>query len=169
MNVSADVLRTHLDYTNWATNRLLEHAAQLSAEELTRDFGTADKSVLQTLAHVYAADNIWLARVQQAATMPRMKASELTFEFLQREWPGLQDRWKVYAAVLTDDAVNGEISYSALNGQQFTQPLWQLLLHIVNHATHHRGQASGFLRAMEKVPAPLDLVAYYRQLGPWKL
>lgn len=168
MNVSADVLRTHLDYTNWATNRLLEQAAQLSAEELTRDFGTGDRTIVQTLAHVYNGDNLWLARVQGAATIPGLSTEGLTLEFLQREWPGLQQRWRDFAAEFTDNSVNSAIHYSALNGRQFTQPLWQLLLHIVNHATHHRGQASGFLRAMGKAPAPLDLVAYYRQLGPWK-
>ncbi|MCU1258189.1 MAG: DinB family protein, partial [Bryobacterales bacterium] len=88
--------------------------------------------------------------------------------FLQNEWPGLQDRWTTYCSGFNDDSVNNLISYTSLNGQHFTQPLWQLLLHIVNHATHHRGQASGFLRALGKAPQPLDLVAYYRQLGPWK-
>ena len=167
MNVSAEVLRHHLEYTNWATNRLLSQAAQLTNEEVTHDFGTADKSVLQTLAHVYAADNLWLARVQGTA-VSHLKAADLSFEFLQNEWPGLQDRWTTYCSGFNDDSVNNLISYSSLNGQHFTQPLWQLLLYIVNHATHHRGQASGFLRALGKAPQPLDLVAYYRQLGPWK-
>jgi len=39
------------------------------------------------------------------------------------------------------------------------------VLHVVNHGTHHRGQAAGFLRAMGYVPPPLDLIAYYRTLG----
>ncbi|MFL6446663.1 MAG: DinB family protein [Bryobacteraceae bacterium] len=38
-----------------------------------------------------------------------------------------------------------------------------LLSHVVNHSTHHRGQVSGFLRAMNYTPPPLDLVAYHRQ------
>jgi uncharacterized damage-inducible protein DinB len=37
-------------------------------------------------------------------------------------------------------------------------------LHLVNHGTHHRGQISGFLRAMDHTPPPLDLIAYYRSL-----
>ena len=50
MSVSADALRTHLDYTIWASQRLLQAAAQLSDEELNRDFGTADRSVLGALS-----------------------------------------------------------------------------------------------------------------------
>jgi uncharacterized damage-inducible protein DinB len=44
MSVSADVLRTHLDYTAWATSLLLDAAAHLSPQELTRGFQTADRS-----------------------------------------------------------------------------------------------------------------------------
>ena len=67
MTVSADVLRNHLAYTAWASRRLVESAAQLPPEQLTRDFGTADRSILGTLAHVFAADRIWLARITGAA------------------------------------------------------------------------------------------------------
>ena len=42
----------------------MEAAGGLTQEELTRDFGTADKSVLGTLVHVFGADRIWLARLK---------------------------------------------------------------------------------------------------------
>ena len=37
---------------------------QLSPEELTRDFQTADNSVLGTLVHLYFAERLWLARIK---------------------------------------------------------------------------------------------------------
>ena len=55
------------------------------------------------------------------------------------------------------------LAYRDLKGRAYEQPLWQLILHVVNHGTHHRGQVSGFLRSLGHVPPPLDLVAYYRQ------
>src|SRR5271163_1352188 len=63
MPVSAVALRSHLDYTAWASGLLLDTARQLSTEELNRDFGTADKSVLGTLVHTFAGDRIWLERM----------------------------------------------------------------------------------------------------------
>ncbi len=160
-------MRTHLNYTNWATNRLLAQVAELSPEELRFDFGTATKTVVGTLAHVYWADTLWLCRVQ-GAPRPEWKPSEVNLARLQQEWPELQERWKALFENQTDETVDNGVHYSGLDGQQFTQPLWQIVLHIVNHAAHHRGQASGFLRALGKTPQPLDLAAYYRQLGPWK-
>ena len=64
MATLADVLRNHLNYTAWASSRLVDAASALNPQELTRDFGTADHSVLGTLAHVYAADRVWLGRIE---------------------------------------------------------------------------------------------------------
>ena len=165
MYVSADVLRTHLDYTIWASQRLLQAAAQLSEEELNRDFGTADRSVLGALTHVSRADQAWLARVtgNQNPQFP----TETSLGALQTEWPALHDRWKAWALTITDETAQSEIVYQDLKGRTWKQPLWQLVLHVVNHGTHHRGQVSGFLRAMGHTPPPLDLILYYRELmGP---
>src|ERR1039458_4735436 len=64
MFVPAEVLRSHIGYTAWASGLLVEAADGLTGEEPTRDFGTADKSVLGTLVHVFAADRLWLARLK---------------------------------------------------------------------------------------------------------
>jgi uncharacterized damage-inducible protein DinB len=164
MPVSVDTLRLQLDYSGWANQRLMDAAAKLSHDELTRDFKTADKCVLDTLVHVYAADRIWLARVlgEERATFIDPEDRDLTL--LQTEWPALQQRWKLWLRDFSDGDVSRTISYKDLKGRPYSQPVWQILLHLVNHGTHHRGQVSGFLRAMDQTPPPLDLIAYYRTL-----
>jgi len=163
MPVSVDTLRLQLDYSAWASQRLLDAAAKLSAEELNRDFQTADKTVLDTLVHVYAADRIWLARVlgqQRSFRDPEDRDLAL----LQTEWPALHERWKLWLRDFTDGDVTRVIDYQDLKGRAYSQPVWQILLHVVNHGTHHRGQVSGFLRSMGHTPPPLDLIAFYRSL-----
>jgi uncharacterized damage-inducible protein DinB len=162
MSVSAEALRTHLDYAIWASRRLLDAAGQLSDEELNRDFGTADRSVLGALTHVSRADRMWLARIT-CNPNPQFSA-ETSLDELQIEWPALHERWKEWALGLTDQTALDEIVYQDLKGRTWKQPLWQLVLHVVNHGTHHRGQVSGFLRAMDHTPPQLDLVLYYREL-----
>jgi uncharacterized damage-inducible protein DinB len=164
MPVSVDTLRLQLDYTAWASQRLMDAAAKLSHEELTRDFRTADKTVLDTLVHVYAADRIWLARVlaEPRTTFSGPEDRDLTL--LQTEWPALQQRWKLWLRDFSDGDVSRMIAYQDLKGRPYSQPVWQILLHLVNHGTHHRGQVAGFLRAMGQTPPPLDMIAYYRTL-----
>lgn len=162
MAVSADTLRTHLAYTTWASRRLVDAAARLSPEELTRDFQTADGSVVRTLAHVFAADRVWLARLTQAPTPQFISEADYSLAVLQNDWPALLDRWQQWAAGLTDESAQAVVAYKDMKGNPYSQPLWQLVLHVVNHGTHHRGQVSGFLRVMGHTPPPLDLVFYYR-------
>jgi len=164
MPVSAETLRLHLDYSAWATQRLLDSAAKLADEELRRDFRTADKTVLDTLAHIYAADRIWLSRVRGETRATFIDPEDRDLMLLQSEWPALYQRWKLHLRDFSDEDMLRVISFKDTKGNPYSQPLWQILLHVVNHATHHRGQVSGFLRAMGHTPPPLDLMAYYRTL-----
>lgn len=164
MPVSTHAIHLHLDYTGWASQRLLDTAAQLTSEELTRDFQTADKSILDTLVHIFAADRLWLQRVQGTPQNTFIRPEDRQLATLRKEWPDLHRRWKEWAGSLTDESVLARISYSDLKGNPWEQPLWQILLHVVNHGTHHRGQVAGFLRSMGHTPPALDLIAFYRAL-----
>jgi uncharacterized damage-inducible protein DinB len=173
MLISPEVLRIHIDYTAWASARLVDAASQLTTDELTRDFGTADKTVLGTLVHAFAADRVWMARV---AGDPPAKfidpERDMHFAVLQNEWPPLMQKWHAWAASLasstTGESAEAAVAWTDLKGNSFEMPAWQLVLHVVNHGTHHRGQVSGFLRAMGKVPPPLDLARYYREMNKSK-
>jgi uncharacterized damage-inducible protein DinB len=82
---------------------------------------------------------------------------------LRSDWPGLLEAWKTWAAGLTDEQVLLQFPYTDTKGRHWQQPVWQLILHVVNHGTHHRGQVSGFLRSLGHTPPPTDLHYYYRQ------
>ena len=151
----------HIDYTAWASRRLLEAASSLSPDELNRDFGTADKSVLGTLVHVFAADRVWYARVTGKPRATFIDPEDRSLAVLQQEWPKVLAAWRELIASTGMETV---VDYKDLKGNPYASPLWQIVLHMVNHGTHHRGQASGMIRAMGHTPPPLDLIAYYRQL-----
>ncbi len=164
MAMLADVLRNHLNYTAWASSRLVEAASALTPQELVRDFATADHNVLGTLAHVYAADRVWLGRIEGNPPEPFLvPEQDMHLAVLRNDWPALHERWKQWGTRLTEDLLHKDISYKSAKGDAFVTPTWQIVLHVVNHATHHRGQVSGFLRAMGHIPPPLELTAFYRE------
>ena len=165
MLISADLLRLHLDYSRWASARLLDAVATLPESDLRRDFGTAHKSIIGTLAHVYRGDRIWLARVlgDDPQTLPEAAGEDLAA--LGPAMSAASDGWLDWVQALSDEDVMRALRYSDMKGNTWTTPLYQIVLHVVNHGTHHRGQAAGFLRALGQAPPPLDLIAYYRQLG----
>jgi len=165
MPVSVDVLRTHLDYSAWASGLLMDAARRLSPEELTRDFKTSDKSVLRTLLHVFAADRIWLRRMRGESPRIFLHPGEDNLEALSQAWPSILQGWKDWANGLTDVQADEPLDYRDMAGNPHQQPPWQIVLHLVNHGTHHRGAVSGFLRAMGHTPPKLDMVYYYRMLA----
>jgi uncharacterized damage-inducible protein DinB len=160
------ILEQHLRYTAWASQLLLQTADGLSPEELMRDFGTANKTLLGTLVHIFAADRLWLARVEGRPPARFVTEADYSLDVLRRDWPPLLDGWVQWASSLDDEAVRRELVYHDLKGREWREPLWQIVLHVVNHATHHRGQVSGFLRTMGHTPAPLDEIAFFRQPEP---
>jgi len=161
--MSALALQEHLAYTVWASARLLSAAEELSERELAHDFKTADRSIVGTLAHIFAADRVWLGRIKQRPPSAFILPEEKNLAVLQEQWPGLHAAWIQWAADLTDHSAQSILSYQDLKGNPWTQPTWQEVLHVVNHATHHRGQVSGFLRALGRTPPSLDLIAFYRE------
>jgi uncharacterized damage-inducible protein DinB len=163
MSDFAGLLRTQIDYTAWASLVLLNAAAELAPQELTHDFGTADHSVLGTLAHIFAGDRIWLARLSGAPIPGFIRDEDRDLAVLQTEWPAVLEGWKAWAAGLTDERATAPFAYVDQRGRHWTQPVWQLVLHAVNHGTHHRGQVSGFLRSLGRTPPAIDLHHYYRQ------
>ena len=162
MAVSVDVLRIHLDYNAWASELLVDAARRLSPDELTRDFKTSDKSVLGTLLHVFGADRVWLRRMHGHSPTVFLHPGEDNLEALSGAWPSVLQEWKDWAGELTEAQAEEPIAYRDMAGNPHVQPPWQIVLHLVNHGTHHRGAVSGVLRAMGHTPPKLDLVHYYR-------
>jgi uncharacterized damage-inducible protein DinB len=161
--LSADLLREHLLYTAWASQRLVHAIEQIPSDQLTRDFETADHSILGTLVHVFAADRVWLRRVGQEPASSFLTDADYDLRVLQIDWPLLYARWNEWAANLTDEGVSSSISYTDLKGNPHTSTVWEIVLHVVNHGTHHRGQVAGFLRTLGHKPPALDLIHYYRE------
>ncbi len=162
--ISKDTLLAHIDYAAWASRRLVSAAAELSEEQLQHDFGTADRSILGTLVHAYRADSLWLARMHQDPG--RFTPSEADFQLsvVLDHWPEVYEGWRRFLAGLSDEQILESISYHDLKGNAWSTPVYQIVLHVVNHGTHHRGQVSGFLRTLGQKPPVLDLIAYYRSL-----
>jgi uncharacterized damage-inducible protein DinB len=55
------------------------------------------------------------------------------------------------------------ITYRAMNGSPYANPLGELLRHVVNHGTYHRGQVATLLRQLGVKPPQTDLILYYRE------
>ena len=68
-----------------------------------------------------------------------------------------------YVEAIDEALLARKVKYSNSSGRMFEQPLFEVLLHVFNHQTHHRGQAHTILSILTKAEPPvLDLLAMQR-------
>jgi uncharacterized damage-inducible protein DinB len=160
-------LRTMLDYHYWARDRLLDALEALSSEQFTRDLGSSFKSVRDTVAHTYAAEWAWYERWQgrsPTALLPYDQFADVAS--LRTAWTAHEVKMREYVGGLDAASVDRVIDYKLLSGAEGSTPLCQMLQHVVNHASYHRGQVTTMLRQLGATPAkPMDMIAYYRTSG----
>ena len=157
-------LRTMLDYHYWARDRLLDALEPLTPDQLNRDLGSSFKSIRETIVHTYAAEWAWHSRWQghsPTALLPDDQFPDLAA--VRRAWSQHEGDMRAFLDGSGEDGVSRVFEYKLLSGEAGASPLWQMLQHVVNHASYHRGQVTTMLRQLGATPAkPMDMIAYYR-------
>jgi uncharacterized damage-inducible protein DinB len=157
-------LRTLLDYHYWARDRVLDAAAALTSEQLTREMGSSFKSVRDTLAHLYAAEFAWCSRWQghpPTGLLPPDGFPDV--ETLRRKWAELEFTVRAVVDQLGDEGIHRVMNYKMMNGDARSSVFWHMLQHVVNHASYHRGQVTTMLRQLGAAPPQgMDLITFYR-------
>ncbi len=162
--MTAQEARLHLRYSGWASRKLLEAAQALTDEQRQRPMSVSHDSLQQTLAHIYFADAVWYKRVVDAGAPAPGPQDRPSMETLAAAWPELQSKWEKWSDSLTDAGLERRARYRFTNGSEGETPVWQILMHVVNHATLHRGQVVAMLRQLGQKPPATDLIWYYREL-----
>ena len=160
-------LRVLVDYHYWARDRLLAAVEPLSLDEFTRDLGSSFRSVRDTLSHLHGAEWIWLARFQGTSPdslLPHERFPDLAA--VRAAWAETEVRVRALVGGLDEAGFQRVIEYRLLSGQPGANRAWHIVQHLVNHATYHRGQVTTMLRQLGAAPPePLDLIAFYREVG----
>jgi uncharacterized damage-inducible protein DinB len=163
MSQIRELLLAHIGYSAWATRRVLQACSSLTGEQLGRDWGASHSSLLQTFRHSHDGERVWLRRLIEVDSdrLPPGPAPERSFEFLVQSWPELWEGYRQWLETASDDDLTCEISTILPDDAVFHAPRWQIVLHVINHTTFHRGQIITMLRGFEVQPPNTDLTAYY--------
>jgi uncharacterized damage-inducible protein DinB len=158
-------LQTLVDYHYWARDRMLDAAAALTPDQLTRDMGGSFRSVRDTLAHLYAAEWAWCSRwngVSPTAFPADMPADVAA---IRARWTELESDVRAVLDRMGEHGIDQTIEYKMLSGEARASIFWQMLQHVVNHASYHRGQVTTMLRQLGAAPPQsTDLITFYRTM-----
>jgi uncharacterized damage-inducible protein DinB len=163
--MSIENFRQLADYNHWANRRLYAAALELPDELYRRSTGVFFGSLHGTLNHLLLTDRIWLKRLTGEGDPPN-RLNAILYE----------DRGELARARMTEDArlknliggysqadLDETASYHTTSGIPQHQPRRDILLHLFNHQTHHRGQAHACCSILTGAEPPsLDLLAFQR-------
>ena len=163
--MSIDNFRQLADYNHWANRRIYAAALAMPDEEYRRPTGVFFGSLHGTLNHLLVTDRIWLRRLTGEGEAPT-RLNTILFE----------DRSELARARMAEDAriqrvinaysaadLDRPVNYQTTSGAPQQQVLKDILLHLFNHQTHHRGHAHACCSILTgKEPPPLDLLMFQR-------
>ena len=159
MNV-AEVIDLY-EYSRWAHEQILESVMQLSNEQYQRKVVGSFPSIRATLEHVLSAEVVWLSRWAGHSLGEAPDYSGVAdASNLARMWRLFWHRQFNFLNALDDQDLAQPIAIRTRGGIETVQPLSETLIHVVNHASYHRGQVVSQIREVGGTPPSTDYFLY---------
>jgi uncharacterized damage-inducible protein DinB len=157
--------RNLIAFHYWARNRVLDAVELLSQEQFTRDLGGSFGSIRNTLVHTFSAEWVWLARWKGESPAGMLGPESFPdASALRGAWSDLEAELRGFFDPLDEQGVQQVLQYKTFAGLESSARLWQMLQHVVNHGSYHRGQVTTLLRQLGAAPPKaMDLIAFYRE------
>jgi uncharacterized damage-inducible protein DinB len=159
----AEILELY-EYNAWADRRALAAASALPKEQFSQPICSSFPSVRDTLGHIFGVEWLWLERFQgrSPSAIPDAKEYE-DIERLKRRWFEFESVLLNFVRGLTQQDLDRVMEYKTMKFGVYRNPLWQSMLHLVNHGTYHRGQITTMMRQLGGQPILTDLMHFYRE------
>ena len=149
-------------YNQWMNGKLYDAAAALPEEELRRDRGAFFGSVFGTLNHIAIGDILWFKRI--ARYLPDLASLKCVEQLPPPGFPNtplrdtlaelaglramLDEAIIAFCAQVTPARLEEAFEWTSTRGVPGRKILGDVLLHVFNHQTHHRGQATTLFSQM---------------------
>jgi uncharacterized damage-inducible protein DinB len=152
-------------YNIWANQLLLDLINQQPEEKQKQELPSSFTSLYKTVLHMWNAESIWWQRMklQERIFIPAENFSgdmkELCNQFLSQN-----RQWNEWALAANEHQLQHVFQYQNFKREQFKQPIYQMMLHVFNHGTYHRGQLVNMLRQLgvDKIPST-DFIEWSRR------
>ena len=159
------MLAHYAAYNLWANNRLLEIINNLTDEQVDREITSSFSSIRKTVLHLWDVENIWWQRMK-LVEVQIWQSDNYTGSLMElnNNLLAQSKQWKEWIDIATEAALEHEFIYRNSKKDQFKQPVYEMLLHLFNHQSYHRGQLVTMLRQVDEKNIPnTDLISFLRK------
>ncbi|HET7578750.1 MAG TPA: DinB family protein [Bacillales bacterium] len=154
------------DYHVWANKKFFERIKELPQGIYEQEIQSVFPSIAETLAHMYVTDIIWLGVIREdsmdgifaSLNEAKERAEGKSIEEMEAMFAELSDRYKTFLNN-QEDLDKPMVPEHPTFGRLETQ-LSELIQHIVNHGTYHRGNITAMIRQLGHSSVPNDYVFY---------
>ena len=159
-----EVLVQYATYNLWANQRLINTINNLPEDVADAAIINSFSSIKKTLQHLNVVEFIWWQRLKLVESILPLEEKNQSAKEIGKELLSYSLQWKEWVEKSTVAAFEHEFVYRNSKKEQFKQPVYQMLIHLFNHQTYHRGQLVTMLRqvGIEKIPAT-DFIEWSRK------
>jgi uncharacterized damage-inducible protein DinB len=159
--MTVEMIRTMYRYNAWANAQVLKAAAGVTVSQLLAGGGASFDSLRDTLAHTMAAQWLYLERWQGRSPTSMPAGQDFNdLASIRGRWGEIERDTAAFVASVSDARLGETVAYLNFKGERWAYPLWQQMLHQVNHATQHRSEAAVMLTHFGQSPGLLDLLYF---------
>ena len=157
------LLQQYAAYNTWANKKILETAKLLSEEQINKEIVSSFPSVYKTVLHLMEVENVWWERLKLAEHTTLSGWFTGNFDELSKKLLELSQQWHDWIQNANEVNITHVFAYQNSKKEHFKQPVYEMLLHLFNHQTFHRGQLVTMFRqlGLDKIP-PTDFIVFSR-------
>lgn len=159
------LLQQYAAYNVWANKTLTERIAQLPEDIIYKETKSSFPNIYKTVLHLMEVESIWWQRLklQEHVEWPGINFKG-NFEELSKELLSLSKQWNDWLLNTNEANLTHVFAYHSKKKEYFKQPVYEMLVHLFNHQTFHRGQLVTMMRqnGIEKIPAT-DFIIFCRK------
>jgi uncharacterized damage-inducible protein DinB len=160
------------NYHQWANSRFFNHLKELPEEIYSNETKSVFSSVEEVIAHIYQSDGLWLSVMsgdpfkETMSVIEQLKenVSGQGLEGMQNLYGDISDQYESF--IKAQDDLDKVITIEHPRYGKLDTSISDMITHVVNHGTYHRGNITAMLRQQGHAGVPTDYIFYlYKVAG----
>ena len=154
-------------YKSWADDPTFDMVARQPHEELLKPRKTTFGTIAHTLHHTYIVDDIFRAHLEgrEHGHTTRTTREPPDIQDLHRTVSLMNEWWIEFSDKLTDHEFSDHVEFKFLNGDPGVMAKREVILHVVQHATYHRGYVDDMMYEIPVTPPATDLTVFLQRVA----
>lgn len=109
---------------------------------------------IEIYSHIINAHHVWNARIMEKKPFFKVWQIHSVEVFSEMN----EENYHISKKILGDNELEKHICYQSTQGETFQNTIKDIMFHIINHSTYHRGQVMMLVRNAGVEPIPTDYI-----------